>query len=325
MRGFHQEDAEDPAVTFCDHTRQEVYIRYTPYVSCALFLCALICLAPVAASWVFEKNKVNIIVADMKHASVNEQGMVNFLLKVTNQILYAEGDNKTYVALHHGTPLLYLFAFVIVFGSLHLIFLNRFFNLPYDLIVYCFTVMDYLEPLNSWYSFLLDSESPNPMRQIFPTNGVCSITTIGTSGEDNLSHSMCTMEGNLILYTFALPIWFLLSIGTVMAFGTFVLHMLPFLYPPLRPWLLKREVRQKAWKDAETLANRLPYSDFRFLLMLRQELLRETFTQLVTDLSSKVFECAGEFRWPKEGEQQRNEAAYLDIDNSDTSDMDTSF
>ena len=307
LKGVHGHDDYHPTTTYCNYKGERIHLRYTAFITWGMFLSALGCLVPVAVAYLCEMNRVNIMVGDMKNAPAFDKGMVTLLLKATDQILHSNGANIAYVTFHHLTPLLYLVAFVIVFFFLHFLFLSSFLTLPLDIVNYSFSLMHILEPGNDWTNFLLDAESPNPMREIFPTNGVCSIPLTAPSGEKKIYTSICSIDSNVTLYAMALPIWTLLVVGAVMATCTFLLHLLPLVCPPCRAWLLKRVVNQPCWDDAMNLAKRLPYCDFRFLLMLEQELLKDTFTHLVSDLSTKI-----QTQGRRQNQRRERETAYLE-------------
>ena len=282
LQGISQRKTFKPRIGNCKgEEKDRLRLGYTAFVQHCLFLCALMCLLPPTLSFFFERNTVQNLVGNMRHASCHDPGIVNFLLKATDAIFNAHGDNNAYIIAHHLTPLIYMVFFTVVFGFLHVVFLGRFATLPLDIIYYYLGDMQALEPDRAWYQFLLDPKSPNPLRMLFPANGMCTLTFTAVSGERLTRTAMCSLKPNQILYIFALPIWTLLAVSILLALATAIFHLRPLFFPSIRKSLLKDKVMPCGEEDAKHVAQTLPYADFRFLLMLTTQLTKQTFDRLV--------------------------------------------
>ena len=289
LKGLSLHPRYKPLVGDCKpHELKYVHLLYTANISSFTLLLAAINVLPILFSLYAEDDTISKVIGKMRHENENDPSVVYLLMNATDALIYSSRQTYWYIIWHHLTPLFYSFVFGMTFIGMNIILLFRFVSLPSDMVHYAMEDMHLLEPSSDIWTFFADPESPNPARQLFPLNAMCGLAKSGNTAERVHRKATCDLAPNDFMYAAVLPLWFLIVVGITVSFATLLYNIIPLCIPRLRRFILKSKVLPRGKVDAVTVAKKIAYHQYRFLLLLDGPLLENTFTKLVKELAMKM-------------------------------------
>ncbi len=124
-----------------------------------------------------------------------------------------------------------------------------------------------------------------PLEQIFPRRSMCMYRNYGTSGDPQKIHAVCNMPLNVLYDKIFLVLWFMFVIELVLSGLIFVYRGVIFGWRGLRAIkLMNLKKTTNIHRCGKFVANRLDYSQFFLLELIKSNIDSRSYCQLVAYL-----------------------------------------
>ncbi|XP_051168211.1 innexin inx2-like [Leptopilina boulardi] len=130
----------------------------------------------------------------------------------------------------------------------------------------------------------------DPLKQLFPLTGKCSMNTYGSSGTIQKHDAFCILSLNMINEKVFLILWFWLIILCILGTITIIYRIVMFAYPWARIYLLQAQIRSLERKKIENVVRKLYFGDWFILYQLAENVNPVVFKELVDQLNTKAIE-----------------------------------
>ncbi|XP_051167414.1 innexin inx2-like [Leptopilina boulardi] len=136
----------------------------------------------------------------------------------------------------------------------------------------------------------------DPLKQIFPLTGKCTLNTYGPSGTIQYYDAFCILSLNIINEKIFIILWFWLIILCILGTITIIYRLVMFTHPWARIYLLQAQTRFLERKKIINVVRELPFGDWFILYQLAENVNPVVFRELVEQLNIKITknpnECA---------------------------------
>ncbi|GFT25460.1 innexin inx2 [Nephila pilipes] len=249
------------------------YHAYYQWVCFVLFLQAILFYLPRYFWKVCEGGKIKNIVLDLNNYIMTQEKKDENRRVLVEYLVENMGNHKFYAFSYF---LCEVANFVNVVGQMYLMdaFLGGTFS-SYGHRVIQFTEWDY-------------SVRYDPMIEVFPRLAKCTFHRYGSSGDVQRHDAMCILPINIINEKIYVGLWFWFIILAVLSALILVYHIVVYLWPQSRFFILKSRARLTRPDYLDIALRKCTLSDWFVLDLLSKNLDDRNYRDLITDLARKL-------------------------------------
>ncbi|GFQ98785.1 innexin inx2 [Trichonephila clavata] len=249
------------------------YHAYYQWVCFVLFLQAILFYLPRYFWKVCEGGKVKNIVLDLNSYIMSQEKKEENRRVLVEYLVENMGNHKFYAFSYF---LCEVANFINVVGQMYLMdaFLGGTFS-SYGHRVIQFTEWDY-------------SVRYDPMIEVFPRLAKCTFHRYGSSGDVQRHDAMCILPINIINEKIYVGLWFWFIILAVLSALILVYHIIVYLWPQSRFFILKSRARLTRPDYLDIVLRKCTLSDWFVLDLLSKNLDDRNYRDLITDLARKL-------------------------------------
>ncbi|GFV74857.1 innexin inx2 [Trichonephila clavipes] len=246
------------------------YHAYYQWVCFVLFLQAILFYLPRYFWKVCEGGKIKNIVLDLNSYIMGQEKKDENRRVLVEYLVENMGNHKFYAFSYF---LCEVANFINVVGQMYLMdaFLGGTFS-SYGHRVIQFTEWDY-------------SVRYDPMIEVFPRLAKCTFHRYGSSGDVQRHDAMCILPINIINEKIYVGLWFWFIILAVLSALILVYHIIVYLWPQSRFFILKSRARLTRPDYLDIVLRKCTLSDWFVLDLLSKNLDDRNYRDLVTDLA----------------------------------------
>lgn len=249
------------------------YHAYYQWVCFVLFLQAILFYLPRYFWKVCEGGKIKNIVLDLNSYIMTQEKKDENRRVLVEYLVENMGNHKFYAFSYF---LCEVANFINVVGQMYLMdaFLGGTFS-SYGHRVIQFTEWDY-------------SVRYDPMIEVFPRLAKCTFHRYGSSGDVQRHDAMCILPINIVNEKIYVGLWFWFIILAVLSALILVYHIIVYLWPQSRFFILKSRARLTRPDYLDIVLRKCTLSDWFVLDLLSKNLDDRNYRDLVTDLARKL-------------------------------------
>ncbi|XP_043485016.1 innexin inx2-like [Leptopilina heterotoma] len=142
-----------------------------------------------------------------------------------------------------------------------------------------------LGPASVTYAMAYESKTMvDPLEQLFPLTGKCTLNTYGPSGSIQKHDAFCILTLNMINEKIFIILWFWLILLCLLGTITIIYRVIMFTQPSARIYLLQAQTRSLKRKKIEIVVKALDFGDWFLLYQLSENVNPVVFKELVHEL-----------------------------------------